>query len=138
MLVDLQATPLGRVRAVLRFDQPRRILVEFSINPVGGETPASQEIAQILSTIGVDQFPDFVQASAAGSQLNWNAVMTFATRCHEAVRSVSHHVITTVRIEDEGAISETPNEVLEATPRGRTDNRTLRVAARAAGHSFEL
>ena len=138
MLVDLQATPLGRVRAVLRFDQPRRILVEFSINPVGGETPASQEIAQILRTIGDDRFYEFVETSAAGSLVDWNAVMAFATRCHEAVRSVSRHVITTVRIEDEGAISETPREVVDPAASGRTADRILRVAARAGGHSFEL
>jgi uncharacterized protein YqgV (UPF0045/DUF77 family) len=138
MLVDLQATPLGRVRAVLRFDQPRRILVEFSINPVGGETPASQEIARILGTIGDDRFNDFVETSAAGGLVDWNAVMAFATRCHEAVRSVSRHVITTVRIEDEGAISETPHEAVDPATNGRNASRALRAAARAGGHSFEL
>jgi uncharacterized protein YqgV (UPF0045/DUF77 family) len=137
MLADLQATPLGRVRVVLRFDQPRRILIEFSINPVGGETPSSQEIAQILKTIGDGQFSDFVETCSAGSLVNWNAVMAFATRCHEAVRSVSRHVITTVRIEDDGAITET-HEVVGPPATGRTANRALRVAARAGGHSFEL
>ena len=138
MLVDLQATPLGRVRAVLRFDQPRRILVEFSINPVGGETPGSQEIAQILRTIGDDRFSEFVETSAAGSLVDWNAVMAFAARCHEAVRSVSRHVITTVRIEDEGVVSQTPREVVDPAASGRTADRVLRVSARAGGHSFEL
>ena len=137
MLVDLQATPMGRVRAVLRFDQPRRILVEFSINPVGGETPASHETARILRTIGDDPFSEFVETSA-GSLVDWNAVMAFATRCHEAVRSVSRHVITTVRIEDEGDIGETPHDFVDPAANVRTDNRVLRVAARAGGHSFEL
>ena len=138
MLVDLHATPLGRVRAVLRFDQPRRILVEFSINPVGGETPASHEIARILRTIGDDPFSEFVETSGAGSLVDWNAAMAFATRCHEAVRSVSQHVITTVRIEDEGSIGETPHDVVDPAASGRSASRVLRVAARAGGHSFEL
>ena len=138
MLVDLQATPLGRVRAVLRFDQPRRILVEFSINPVGGETPASHEIARILRTIGEDPFPNFVETSAAGSLVDWTAVMAFASRCHEAVRSVSRHVITTVRIEDEGDVSEIAHDIVDPAASGRIASRVLRVAARAGGHSFEL
>ena len=138
MLVDLQATPLGRVRAVLRFDEPRRILVELSVNPVGGETPAIQEISQVLRTIGDDPFADFVETSTAGGFGDWDAVMAFATRCHEAVRAVSRHVITTVRIEDEGAISETTQKVVDAEATGPTANRAFRVAARAGGHSFEL
>ena len=138
MLVDLQATPLGRVRAVLRFDQPRRILIELSVNPVGVEPPSSQEITQILRTISEDRFTDFVETSTVSSHVDWNAVMAFAARCHEAVRAASRHVITTVRIEDENAISETVHEGGDPAVSGRTANRALYVAARAGGHSFEL
>ena len=138
MLVDLQATPLGRVRAVLRFDQPRRILIELSINPVGGEPPTSQEIAQILGTVRDDRNADFSERSTAGGHVDWNAVMAFAACCHDAVRAVSRRVITTVRIEDEQVVSETAHEVVDSTASGRTANHALRVAARAGGHSFEL
>ena len=137
MLVDLQATSRGRLRAVLRFDQPRRIMIELSINPVGGETPSSQEIAQILKTIGDDRFADFVKTPTAASLVDWNEVMAFATCCHDAVRAVSRHVITTVRIEDERPTCEKPDEAdTPATKNAGTVNRHL--AARAGGHSFEL
>jgi len=138
MLVDLQATPRGRLRAVLRFDHPRRILIELSVNPAGGETPSSHEIARILTTIGDDQFTHFVETSTAGNQVDWNAVMAFATCCHNAVSSVSRHVITTVRIEDEGAAGEAAIEAAHPAVSAQVAGRARSAVARAGGHSFEL
>ena len=138
MLVDLHASPSGRLRAVLFFDQPRRTLIELSINPVGGETPSSQEIARILKTVGDRRFADFVETSTAASHIDWNAVMAFAACCRDAVRAVSRHVITTVRIEDEGSASEPPREAADPAANGRITPGSFRRNARAAGHSFEL
>ena len=138
MLVDLHASPSGRVRAVLFFDQPRRTLIELSINPVGGETPSSQEIAQILKTIGDRRFADFVETSAAASHIDWNAVMAFAACCQDAVRAVSRHVITTVRIEDEETAGKTPLEAADPAANSQIRHGQFRGKSRAAGHSFEL
>ena len=138
MLVDLHATPLGRLRAVLVFVQTRRTLIELSINPVGGVPPSTQEIAQILKTIGDRRFADFIETSTTANHVDWNAVMAFASCCQDAVRAVSHHLITTVRIEDEGDASETPSEAAGVVANPQIADTHLPRKTRAAGHSFEL
>ena len=48
---------------------------------------------------------------------NWDEVMTLVKRCHEQARSISSHVMTTIRMEDEEGATDKLNENIEAVER---------------------
>jgi uncharacterized protein YqgV (UPF0045/DUF77 family) len=134
MLVDLQTTPLGRLRAVFRFKQLDNILIELSINPVECGTLSNEQLTQILQAIGDSRLGLFNETTSDGAE--WDEVMTFARRWHEAVCTVLGHVITTLRIEEARVTSEASRGVAENSQRAPTA--VLRMAAAAGGHSSDM
>jgi len=133
MLVDLKTTPLGRLRAVFRFNRPGSILIELSINPVESGTLSSLQLTQILQAMGSSRLSHFNETPGDGAE--WDEVMAFARRWHEAVCTVLGHVITTLRIE-ERAPSHTSHGLAEN--RQPAEEAPLRMAASAGGHSSEI
>jgi uncharacterized protein YqgV (UPF0045/DUF77 family) len=134
MLVDLQTTPLGRVRAVFRFKQPANVLIELSINPVDCGTPSNQQLTQILQAIGNSELTHFNETTGNGAE--WDEVMTFAKRWHEAVCTVLGHVITTLRVEGARDTSEASRGLAEDSKRAPKD--ALRMAASVGGPSYDM
>lgn len=77
------------------------MLVEFSILPVGESTPTSDQVAVVLKFVDASGLPYQVTPSATWIEGEWDQVMSVIRQCHEHVRSMSPHVITLIKIEDE-------------------------------------
>ena len=139
MLVDLHNTPAGRLRAVFRFDQPRSLVVEISINPVGGGVLPHQDLARILKTVREATLARSADANFDG---DWGGLMEFATACHDAVRSIAGHVITTFRIEDSESHEITATKGAELTAaisrQSLSAQNQLSLAARVNDRSFDF
>lgn len=121
MLVEVNTNELGRVRAAIEVHQPHHMLVELSINPVELDPGESMDLIARLTACAQDL------ARSAEGELALDQVIGFVKTIHEEARTLSTHVITTMRIEDRRAASAREAEV---PPVGR-----LRVAAKSAGAS---
>ncbi len=81
------------------------MLVELSIMPLGGDPHLSEEIAKALELIDASGLPYQLTASATLIEGEWDEVMSLVRRCHERVRELSPHVVTTIKIEDDAGES---------------------------------
>jgi uncharacterized protein (TIGR00106 family) len=77
------------------------MLAELSINPLGRGTHLSQDIAEILKVVDDSGLPYRLTPLGTCIEGEWDQVMPLVRKCHDKARSLSSHVMTTVRIEDE-------------------------------------
>lgn len=93
------------------------MLVELTINPLGRGTHVSQDLGQILKIVDESGLPYRLTPSATCIEGNWDEVMDLVKRCHQQARSISQHVMTTVRIEDEEGATGKLNENIASVER---------------------
>lgn len=100
------------------------MLVELSINLLGRGTHLSQDLAEVLKTIDDSGQRYCLTPLGTCIEGGWDEVMGLVKQCHERARTLSSHVMTTVRIEDE---------------EGATDKLAENIASveRAAGRSLK-
>jgi uncharacterized protein (TIGR00106 family) len=77
------------------------MLIELSVNPLGRGTHLSQDLAEILKLVDDSGIPYKLTPLGTCIEGEWDEVMALVRQCHEKARSVSSHVFTTLRIEDE-------------------------------------
>ncbi len=77
------------------------MLFDFSIIPIGGDVHISDEIAEALKLIDSSGFPYQLTPTGTCIEGEWEEVMTLIRRCHERVRQMSPHVITSIKVEDD-------------------------------------
>jgi uncharacterized protein (TIGR00106 family) len=77
------------------------MIAEFSIIPLGGDIHISTEIAEALKIVDGSGLPYQLTPFGTCLEGEWNQVLPIVQQCHDRVRQISPHVITTVRIEDE-------------------------------------
>ncbi|HWP42892.1 MAG TPA: MTH1187 family thiamine-binding protein [Blastocatellia bacterium] len=77
------------------------MLVELSIVPLGRGDHISKDLGEILKIIDDSGLRYLLTPSGTCIEGGWDQVMALVKRCHDQARSVSPHVMTTVRIEDE-------------------------------------
>jgi len=77
------------------------MLVELSINPLGTGTHLSHDLGEILKLIDDSGIRYCLTPLGTCIEGEWDEVMALIKRCHEKGRSMSPHVFTTLRIEDE-------------------------------------
>lgn len=77
------------------------MLVELSINPLGTGTHLSHDLGEILKLIDDSGIQYGLTPLGTCIEGEWDEVMAVIKRCHEKARSMSAHVFTTLRIEDE-------------------------------------
>ena len=90
------------------------MLVELSINPLGCGTHLSKNLAEILKIIGASRIPYCLTPSGTCIEGNWDEVMALAKQCHDQARSISSHVMTTLRMEDEEGTTNKLNDNITA------------------------
>jgi uncharacterized protein (TIGR00106 family) len=78
------------------------MLIEFSIIPLGRDPHISEEIAEALRVLDEAGLPYQLTPSATCVEGEWDTVMPVIRRCHARVRELSPHVITSIKIEDDG------------------------------------
>ena len=82
------------------------MLAELSINPLGRGTHLSKDLGEILKIVDDSGLPYCLTPSGTCIEGEWDQVMNLVKRCHERARTLSSHVMTTIRVEDEeGAIA---------------------------------
>lgn len=77
------------------------MLVELNINPLGRGTHLSHDLGEVLKVIDDAGVPYLLTPLGTCIEGEWDQVMPLIKRCHEMARSMSPHVFTTLRIEDE-------------------------------------
>jgi uncharacterized protein (TIGR00106 family) len=82
------------------------MLIELSITPLGRGTHLSKDLAEILKIIDDSEVRYCLTPFGTCLEGEWDQVMEIAKRCHSQARSVSKHVMTTIRIEDEDGVND--------------------------------
>jgi uncharacterized protein (TIGR00106 family) len=77
------------------------MIAEFSIIPLGGDVHISTEIAEALKIVDGSGLPYQLTPFGTCLEGEWNQVLPIVQQCHDRVRQISPHVITSIRIEDE-------------------------------------
>ncbi|HZJ43003.1 MAG TPA: thiamine-binding protein [Pyrinomonadaceae bacterium] len=77
------------------------MLVELNINMLGRITHLSYDLAQILKIIDESGLPYCLTPAGTCIEGEWDELMALLKKCHYQARTVSSHVMTTIRIEDE-------------------------------------
>ena len=77
------------------------MLVELSLLVLGRGTHLSDEIAEALKIIHASGLPYLLTPLGTCIEGEWDEVMPLIRQCHERMRKLSPHVMTTIRIEDE-------------------------------------
>jgi uncharacterized protein (TIGR00106 family) len=107
------------------------MLVELSINPLGRGTHLSKDLAEILKLVDDSKLSYSLTPFGTCIEGDWEEIMELAKRCHQKARSLSSHVMTTIRIEDEEGATDKLNENIAAVERAA--GRSLKnVMARSA------
>lgn len=88
------------------------MLVELTINSLGRGTHLSKDLAEILAIVDASGLPYRLTPFGTCIEGNWDDVIGLVKQCHEHARCLSHHIITTIRIEDEeGAVNKLEGNV---------------------------
>ena len=82
------------------------MLFELNMVPLNGHVHISSEIAEILNIIDAAGLAYRLTPTGTCLEGPWDEVMPVIRRCHDRMRRVAPHVLTTISIEDkEGAES---------------------------------
>ena len=93
------------------------MLVELSVTMLGRGPHMSQDLAEILKIIDDSRLPYRLTPLGTCIEGNWDQLMDLVKKCHVRARSISPHVMTTVRIEDEEGASGKLSENVAAVER---------------------
>lgn len=77
------------------------MLVELTINPLGRGTHLSKDLAEILKIVDASGLPYTLTPFGTCIEGEWDEVMDLVKRCHALAKTSSHHVMTSIQIEDE-------------------------------------
>lgn len=100
------------------------MLVELNINPLGRGTHLSNDLGEILKLIDDSGLRYALTPLGTCIEGEWDDVMALIKDCHKRVRTMSSHVFTTLRIEDEeGATNKIQENILSVE---RAAGRTLK------------
>lgn len=82
------------------------MLAELSIIPLGGGSHISDEIAEALNIVDQSGLPYLLTPCGTCIEGEWEPVMAVIRQCHDRVRSLSPHLVTMIKIEDEAGASD--------------------------------
>jgi uncharacterized protein (TIGR00106 family) len=77
------------------------MLVELSVNPLGRGTHLSQDLGELLKLVAASGVSYALTPFGTCLEGEWDQIMPIVKQCHDKARSMSSHVFTTIRIEDE-------------------------------------
>lgn len=78
------------------------MLADLSIIPVGGNPHTSGLLAKVLTLIEGSGLRYQLTPTATCLEGTWEQISDVARRCHEIARAESSHVVTLLRLEDDG------------------------------------
>lgn len=77
------------------------MLVDLTVIPLRGGRHISDEVAEVIKLIDASGLPYQLTPSGTCIEGEWETVMPLVQRCHHVVRSMSSHVVTLIKIEEE-------------------------------------
>lgn len=77
------------------------MLVDLTVLPLRGGRHISDEVAEVIKLIDASGLPYQLTPSGICIEGEWETVMSLVQRCHNMVRSMSSHVVTVIKIDDE-------------------------------------
>jgi len=77
------------------------MLIELTVIPLRGGRHISDEVAEVVKLIDASGLPYQLTPSGTCIEGEWEEVMPLIQRCHIVVRSMSSHVVTLIKIEEE-------------------------------------
>lgn len=93
------------------------MLVELSINPLGRGTHLSNDLGEILKLVDDSGISYALTPLGTCLEGEWDEVMALVKLCHEKARTMSSHVFTTIRVEDEEGASNKIHENIASVER---------------------
>ncbi len=93
------------------------MLVELTINPLGRGTHLSKDLAEILKLVDASGLPYCLTPFGTCIEGDWDQVMQLIKQCHTLAKTTSHHVMTSIQIEDEDRASNKLEENVAAMER---------------------
>jgi uncharacterized protein (TIGR00106 family) len=78
------------------------MVFEVSVIPVGGDSHMSDELAGVLSVIDRSGLPYQLGPGSTCIEGDWEEAIAVVRDCHREARRRSKHVVTLVKIEDDG------------------------------------
>lgn len=105
------------------------MLVDLTVIPLRGGRHISDEVAEVVKLIDASGLPYQVTPSGTCIEGEWDTVMPLVQRCHNLVRSLSSHLVTLIKIEEEyGKENKLTTNVASVEQRiGRAVGRTSRL-----------
>ena len=77
------------------------MLIDLTVLPLRGGRHISDEIAEVIKVIDASGLPYQLTPSGTCIEGEWETVMPLVQRCHTMVRSLSSHVVTVIKIDDQ-------------------------------------
>ena len=77
------------------------MLVELTINTLRRGTHLSKDLVEILNIVDTSNLPYSLTPFGTCIEGDWDQVMGLVKQCHALAKSSSHHVMTSIQIEDE-------------------------------------
>jgi len=93
------------------------MLVELTINPLGRGTHLSRDLAEILKIVDASGLPYTLTPFGTCIEGDWDLVMDVVKQCHACAKTFSHHVMTSIQIEDEDRAANKLEENVAAVER---------------------
>lgn len=93
------------------------MLVELSIIPVGNDSHIADELAEVLKIIEDSGLPFELTPSSTCIEGEWADVMPVIQRCHDRMRALCPHVITSIKIEDDGQANKLTSNIASVEER---------------------
>jgi hypothetical protein len=113
MITELKTTSSASLRAAFRFGKARPVRIELDIGFARGDERSEIRLSEIARIIDGSRFHQRTEPDCG--ECDWHQVLSLIRRCHDEMRLVTSHLITTIRIEDgESAASELQAESLSA------------------------
>ena len=79
------------------------MLADLTIVPLGSHANQSDALPQIVKTVESSGLKYQLTPTATCLEGEWDQIMVVAKQCHQAARVAYPHVLTLLRIEDDGA-----------------------------------
>ncbi|HUA17527.1 MAG TPA: MTH1187 family thiamine-binding protein [Bryobacteraceae bacterium] len=79
----------------------RNHVSELTINPLGRGTHLSKDLAEIVKIVEASGLAFCLTPFGTCIEGDWDQVMDVVKRCRACAKSFSHHVMTSIQIEDE-------------------------------------
>lgn len=93
------------------------MLAEFSVVPIGKGESVGQYVAECLKIVESSGLPYKINPMGTVVEGDYDAVMSVIRACHMRIMQLSPRVITSIKLDDKGAVSGMIDKKVESVER---------------------